>query len=214
VTNDEREPLTRDRILAAAIEIADEQGVDSLTMRKLAGQLGYEVMSLYNHIANKDDLLDGMVDVVAGEIVQPSDDRNWRAAVREVAMSAHEALVKHRWASGLWSRRWPGRNRWQHMETLLRLLNDADLPDDLADLGFHAVTTHIQGFTQQQISYSTQVPDEAAMFARFQREVSPDEFPAVVDHVRYHRETDERRDEFAFVLDLILDGLERTAGDG
>jgi AcrR family transcriptional regulator len=211
MTRDERTPLSRDRILAVAVELADERGVDGLSMRKLAKQLGYEVMSLYNHVDNKDDLLDGMVDAVAGEIVVPDDDLAWKTAVRQVAMSAHEALVRHRWAAAMWSRRWPGPNRWRHMDALLRLLSTADLPDDVADLGFHAVTMHIQGFTQQQIDYSNQVPDEDAMLERFRDDVSPDEFPHIVDHVRYHRETEGLHDEFGFVLDLILDGLERVA---
>jgi hypothetical protein len=100
------------------------------------------------------------------------------------------------------------------MDALLRLLSTADLPDDVADLGFHAVTMHIQGFTQQQISYSAQVPDEAAMFERFRSEVSPVEFPYIVAHVGYHREAVGPRDDFGFVLDLILDGLERAAAHG
>ena len=213
-TQNERIPLSRDRVLATAVAMADEHGVDELSMRKLAKELGYEVMSLYNHVTNKDDLLDGMVDAVAGEIVMPDDDLGWKAAVRQVAMSAHDALVRHRWAAGLWSQRWPGPNRWRHMDTLLRLLSTADLPDDIADTGFHAVTMHIQGFTQQQIAYSAQVPDEAAMYERFRTEVSPDVFPHIVDHVRYHRETEHRHDEFRFVLDLILDGLEHAAAQG
>lgn len=213
-TQNERIPLSRDRILTTAVAMADEHGVDELSMRKLAKELGYEVMSLYNHVANKDDLLDGMADAVAGEIALPAEDLPWKRAVRETAVSWHEALMRHRWAAAMLSHRWPGPNRWRHMDNLLRLLGSADLPDDVADLGFHAVTMHIQGFTQQQMAYSAQVPDEAAMFERFRTEVSPDEFPHIVDHVRYHRETDAPHDEFGFVLDLILDGLERAATEG
>ncbi len=213
-TQNERTPLSRDRILATAVAMADEHGVDELSMRKLARELGYEVMSLYNHVTNKDDLIDGMVDTIAGEIATPDDDLGWKAAVRQVAMSAHDALVRHRWAAAIWSQRWPGPNRWRHMDALLRLLGNADLADDLADTGFHAVTMHIQGFTQQQISYSAQVPNETTMFERFRAEVSPEVFPHIVDHVRYHRETEQSHDEFGFVLDLILDGLERAADQG
>jgi len=100
------------------------------------------------------------------------------------------------------------------MEALLQLLGGADLPDEVADLGFHAVTMHIQGFTQQQLHYSVVVTDEEEMSARFHDSVSPAEFPRVVDHVRYHQEHDHHRDEFGFVLDLILDGLERLADGG
>ncbi len=96
------------------------------------------------------------------------------------------------------------------MEVLLDLLAGADFPDDVADLAFHAVTMHIQGFTQQQISYTEQAMDEAAMFDRFHREVSEGDFPEVHAHVRYHLEREAPHDEFGFVLDLILDGLERA----
>lgn len=214
MADNDRTPLTRERILTTAIEIADEHGASGLSMRKLAKELGYEVMSLYNHIANKDDLLDGMVDTVAGEIALPAEELPWKRAVREIAVSWHETLVRHRWAAAMLPQRWPGPNRWRHMDNLLRLLSTADLPDDIADLGFHAVTMHIQGFTQQQINYSTQVPDEAAMFERFRTEVSPEVFPHIVAHVQYHRDTEQHPDEFGFVLDLILDGLERAATQG
>ncbi len=211
INQHERIPLSRDLVLTTAIELADEHGVAGLSMRKLAKELGYEVMSLYNHVDNKDDLLDGMVDAVAGEIALPDEELPWKRAVREIAVSSYEALVRHRWAAAMWSQRWPGPNRWRHMDTLLRLLSTADLPDDVADLGFHAITMHIQGFTQQQIAYSAMVPDEEAMLERFRAEVSPEVFPHIVAHVRYHGETGGPRDDFGFVLDLILDGLERSA---
>ena len=213
-TRNERTPLSRDRILTTAVAMADEHGVEGLSMRKLAKELDYEVMSLYNHVANKDDLLDGMADTVAGGIALPAEDLPWKRAVREIAVSWHEALVRHRWAAAMLSQRWPGPNRWRHMDNLLRLLSTADLPDDVADLGFHAITMHIQGFTQQQIAYSAVVPDEEAMLERFRAEVSPEVFPHIVAHVRYHGETDGPLDEFGFVLDLILDGLERAAAEG
>jgi len=193
-----------------AVAIADEHGVAGLSMRKLAKELGFEVMSLYNHVDNKDDLLDGMVDFVGAEIDEPPTAMAWQPAVRSIAMSAHAALVRHRWAAALWSQRWPGHARWRHMEVLLELLANADFADDVADLAFHAVTMHIQGFTQQQINYAQQAIDEAEMFERFHREVSEDEFPEVHAHVRYHLDSTTSHDEFAFVLDLILDGLERA----
>lgn len=208
-SSNRRDPLTRDRILAAAIALADADGVEGLTMRNLARSLGYEVMSLYNHVANKDDVLDGMVDRVASEIDDPPDGVSWQVGARVIAMSAHEAIVRHRWAAGLWTSRWPGPNRWHHMEVLLDLLGRADFPEDLADLAFHAITLHIQGFTQQQINFTMTSDDEAEMYDRFAREVSPEMYPRMVDHIRYHLETETSHDEFGFVLDLILDGIER-----
>lgn len=205
----ERPPLTRERIITSAVELADEHGVAWLSMRKLAAHLGYEVMSLYNHVSNKDDLLDTMVDEIAGDIAGPPAGADWKQAARVMALSAHEVLLDHRWVTIVWSNRWPGPNRWRHMEDLLRVLADAGLPDDLADLGFHAITLHISGFTQQQLSYSSQQISEDEMYTRFAAEVTVDEYPHVVDHVRYHQEAERTHDEFAFVLDLILDGLER-----
>ncbi len=210
----ERSPLSRERIVVAAVELADAQGIEALSMRKLAAELGYEVMSLYNHVANKDDLLDGMVDLVAGEITAPPAETDWKHAARAMALSAHEVLLRHRWVTPHWSTRWPGRNRWRHMEELLSVLARAGLPDDLADIGFHAITMHIQGFTQQQVSYASAERSDGEMYTRLSAEVSADEFPLVIDHVRYHREAERTHDEFAFVLDLILDGLERTARPG
>ena len=191
-----REPLDRARVLAAAVELADRHGVDALSMRKLARHLGYEVMSLYNHVAGKDDLLDGMVDLVAAEIEDPPAGLTWRPAVRHIAVSAHESLLRHRWASTLWSSRWPGPHRWRHMETLLAVLTAADFPDDVADLAFHAVTLHISGFTQQQISYRAQADREAELYDQFSSEVSAEEFPHVVAHVQYHQDQHAPPDEF------------------
>ena len=166
-----RRPLTRDRIVAAAIEMADVDGIGSLTMRGLAAHLGFEVMSLYNHVANKEDLLDAMVDVVAGEIEEPTPDVPWRPAARTIALSAHGVLLNHRWASPLWSTRWPGPNRWRHMETLLRAIGEAGLTEELTDLGFHAITLHIQGFAQQQLDYASMAVPDDELYARFGADV-------------------------------------------
>lgn len=209
-----RAPLTRERIVDAAIELADANGVDGLSMRKLAAKLGFEVMSLYNHVANKDDLLDGMVDRVAGEIAGATAGAGWKPAARTIAISAHDTLLRHQWATALWLNRWPGPNRWRHMESLLSVLADAGLPDELADLGFHAITFHIQGYTQQQLDYAMDARSQNEMYARFETESIAAEIPHVVDHIRYHRECQPNHDEFAFVLDLILDGLERSAAPG
>src|SRR5690242_226931 len=96
-----RTPLSRDRILAAALELADTEGVESLTMRRLGDELGYEAMSLYRHVANKSDLLDGMLDIVVTEWEAPDAESDWRAAIRRSARSVHAALRRHRWAAQL-----------------------------------------------------------------------------------------------------------------
>ena len=211
--DDGRTPLSRARILEQAIALADVGGVEALSMRKLAASLGFEVMSLYNHVANKDDLLDGMLDEIYGELPPIPDDVGWKQGVITLAVETHDLLLRHRWAAPLIPQRFPGPNRFGHAERLLELLTVGGFDDDLRDLGYHAVTLHIAGFTQQQLSYSMPAEDRDAGMARFHREVSEDRFPLMVDHVRYHEEhrghTAERPDEFRFVLDLIVDGLER-----
>lgn len=194
-----------------AIELADQQGLDGLSMRKLASHLGAGAMSLYNHVANKDDLLDAMVDRIAGEPPQPDRSNGWQAAARQLALDTHDALVRHPWAINMWQTRWPGPNRWLHMETLLSILATANFTEDHADLAFHAIVMHIQGFTQQQVSYADEFADGEELYSRFASEVEPSAFPHLVDHVRYHREGGATQSEFAFVLDLILEGLERAA---
>src|SRR6266508_1163542 len=96
-----RTPLSRERVLRAAMTLADEGGIEALSMRKLAEALGVKAMSLYNHVANKADVLDGIVDAAWGEIVVPTGEADWKIEIRETAISAHETLVRHPWASGL-----------------------------------------------------------------------------------------------------------------
>ena len=122
------------------------------------------------------------------------------------------------WAAPLIPIQFPGPHRFGHAEQLLALLADGGLDDDLGDLGFHAITLHIAGFTQQQLSYSHSMQREEDWRPRFEREVTPDRYPLMVDHGRYHTERDasaaERPDEFEFVLDLILDGIEQRRTPG
>ena len=213
----DRQPLSRERILRAGIELADENGIAGLSMRKLAAHLGFEVMSLYNHVANKEDLVGGMVDLVHAEIEPPPVGAGWKAGLRAYATSMQGALRRHRWAAALVPRYFPGDNRWRAAETILGLLSEGGFTGHLRDVGYHAITVHIGGFTQQQLSYATTPQRAAEQYERFRQEVSADDYPLMVDHVRYHMEMDEvpgeRPDEFQFVLDLILDGLERGRGD-
>jgi AcrR family transcriptional regulator len=206
-----RRPLTRDRIVDAAVALADRHGLAGLSMRQVAAALRCEVMSLYNHVANKDDLLDGMLDRVYADIGDPPDGVHWRAAVRDLVIAAHETLVRHPWASELVASRLPGPARRRHAEHLLRLLAEAALPEDVADLGFHAITVHVQGFTHQQVGYEQMASADRAQVERYLADVDADEFPFFAAHLRYHEQQGHRTDDFEFVLDLILDGLERTA---
>lgn len=210
-----RTPLTRERVLRAGVELADTAGSGGLSMRKLAAHLGFEVMSLYNHVANKRDLMEGMLDHVMGEIELPDPTpTGWKQGLREVAVASHEVLLRHRWAGPISNSHFPGPNRWRISETILALLEAGGLRGHLRDLGYHAVTLHVSGFTAQQIAYDFDESFEHEMFARVEREFPAGEHPLMADHIRYHVDPDhtpgERPDEFRFVLDLILDGLERA----
>jgi len=208
-----RTPLSRERVLGAAVLLADEDGLESLTMRELGLRLGVEAMSLYNHVANKDDLLDGMVDLVVGEIDLPADAVGWREAMRRRAISARSVFSRHPWASGLIdSRVSSGPARMRYLDWVLGTLRRAGFTLEMAARAFAILDSYIYGFGRQQLNTSAGgdlKPEEMA--AAFLRALPADEYP-------YLREIavgqamgsgyDESAD-FDFGLDLILDGLER-----
>jgi AcrR family transcriptional regulator len=208
--------------VAAAVALADGGGLQALSMRNLARELGYEVMSLYNHVANKDELLTLMVDRVADEIAEPADavlqpaGVKSMAMIRAVAVSARMALVAHPWAAPLWQRVMPGPARLHFMEVLLRLFDQAGLPGDVAHYGFHAVTNHIVGYTlqeQEMMSNFDQSDDLDKLAREFLAGVDVDRFPYTVAHVEQHLAGD-TGSSFELVLDLILDGLARLDATG
>ena len=206
-----REKLNRQTILQAAVTYADQHGTDRLSMRVLAGELGCGAMSLYNHVANKDDLFDAMVEAVAGEIeLPPALVSDWKQALRETAMSAQDALARHPWVIPFWSNRKLGPAKLQHMESILRVLREAGFSVPLACRAYHAITMHIAGFTFQQqdfpIKGEAQVKDAAA---NFMRDFADHDIPYFMEHVQHHLSDQHTDDDFAFMLDLILDGLER-----
>ena len=211
MTDDIRIPLTRERILRAAVDLADADGIDGLSMRKLAHSLGYEVMSLYNHVDNKDDLLAGMVDLVAGQIDRPAQGAPWKKAVRLLSLSAHDILLRHRWAVPLWSELMPGPNRIRLMDDILGIFRDGGFSVRLTHFGYHAVTMHVVGFTLQQLSYATPAGGMEEAGRAFLASLDAERFPHLVEHVEFHL-TDDDGGDFEFILDLILDGLERSRG--
>ncbi|MEM7275082.1 MAG: TetR/AcrR family transcriptional regulator [Actinomycetota bacterium] len=209
--------LTRDRILAEAIAFADAEGVEALSMRKLSERLGVGAMSLYRHVANKDEMLDGMVDAVCAELQPPRIVDDWREAIRTTSAEAHAALLAHPWAAGEWSRRRPGPARVAYMDALLRVLTEAGLRPDLIYRGYHAITMHLVGFTIQELSYRNGLAgqDLAVVAGQFLDGLDDGHLRHLADHVRAHLDGEDHGDEFGFVLDLILDGLHRansTAG--
>ena len=218
-----RTPLSRERVLEAAIRLADEGGIESLTMRKLARELGVEAMSLYNHVANKGDLVDGIVDRVLGEIELPSSSsEDWDVAIRRCAISAHEAFLRHPWACSLVMGPTNSRTvltpRLQYMEWLLGRLRGAGFSRELTYHAYHALDSHIVGFTLWQLGHSAGAVDIAGtqsladFAAAFMREMRATGHPYVAEHVEQHLAAppgDGAR-EFEFGLDLILGGLDRA----
>ena len=174
-----RTPLTRQRVLRAAVALADRGGVGALSMRKLAQELGVEAMSLYHHVANKDDILDGIVDVVFGEIELPTGEAGWEAAMRRRSVSAREALRRHPWATGLMeSRRTPGPANIRHHDAVLGVLRNAGFPVELAAHAYSLLDSYIYGFALQEASLPFHTPEETAEVAQEIMAVFPaDDYP-------------------------------------
>jgi AcrR family transcriptional regulator len=208
-----RARLNRERVLRAAVALADQEGIQALSMRRLARELGVEAMSLYNHVANKDDLLEGMLDIVTGEIEVPADGHDWKAALRRSAVSAYETFVRHPWACSLMHatpRISDARMLW--MEGVLRTLRHAGFSADLTHHAYHALDSHITGFTLWLVSMPFDSHEELVDLAKtFLPTISADEYPYVIEHAQQHMEAPDPDEpsEFEFGLDLILDGLER-----
>ena len=148
-----RTPLTRERVLRAALELADEGGVEAVSMRKIADQLGVKAMSLYNHVANKDDVLDGMVDATYSEIAAPTPGAEWQVQVREIAISAHEVFLSHPWAAGLQTSVKPGPGRLRYGDRLLGCFRDAGFSKQLTYHAYHIIESYILGYTSQVLAY-------------------------------------------------------------
>jgi AcrR family transcriptional regulator len=209
-SSDTREPLDRAAIVVRGVAFADEHGTDALSMRKLAAELGYEVMSLYNHVANKAEVLSLMVDAVAAEIPAPDPDADPLVTVRRLAVDTRAALVRHPWTASLWLKQLPGPSRVRHMEHHLAALAATDMAPTVAHLAFHAVNNHVIGYTLQEQAMAYVMPDDDAdaVARSFMEGLSADEFPHTIAHVQQHIDGD-TASSFELVLDLLLDGLAR-----
>ncbi len=222
----ERRPLNRDRVLQAAMRLTDTNGIESLSMRKLARELGVEAMSLYNHVASKGDLVDAMVDLVIEEFELPSGEEDWRTAIKTCAISAHEAYLRHPWACSLaigpTSTRGVRATRLRYMEWLLGRLSDAGFSAELTYHAYHVLDGHILGFTMWELGHAagTRVlsDDEDFDFTAFAATLIPElresGYPHVAEHGEQHLDppTAVIASGFEFGLDMILDGLERARG--
>jgi AcrR family transcriptional regulator len=213
-----RIPLSKERVLQAAVALADEEGIEALSMRRLARELGVKAMSLYNHIANKDELLDGIVDAAYREIVIPSADSDWKIQIRELAVSVHETLLRHPWASGLQMHRKPGPGRLRYGDTLLGYFRDSGFSQQLTYHAYHIVESYILGFTVQVLSYrNVDMEEFADVAASFMRGEFRDEYPHFSEHVQQHMQPEPGQDDvnaYELGLDQLLGGLERLRDAG
>jgi AcrR family transcriptional regulator len=202
-----RAPLTRERVLHAAITIADRAGIEALSMRKLGQELGVEAMSLYNHVANKDDLLDGMLDVLVSEIEPPASGDDWKAALRERALAARALLGRHPWAPRIIVSRpriQMGPAIVRYMDAIAGCLVQAGFSWELIHHAMHLLSTRMLGYTPEPLDAGDRV---LQLLAIPQRLIPTSEFPYLTQMLRQAHHDEEV--EFAFELDLILDGLER-----
>jgi AcrR family transcriptional regulator len=208
--------LSKERVLQAAVALADRDGIEALSMRKLAEELGVEAMSLYYYVANKDDILAGMLELVMEEIETPSGGpgtQGWKEAIRTGAISFHDVLRKHTWARTLMLspktlRPW----RMRFMEWLLERLQKGGFSADLTYHAYHALDSHLIGSTAWEAGYASFAKNSkmADLAKSFLDEMPLDQLPYVGEHVRQHVEGfGKGKSQFQFGLDLILDGLER-----
>ena len=210
-----RAPLTRERVLEAAVELADRDGIDGLSMRKLGQALGVEGMALYRHVRDKDAILDGIVEVVVGEIDGPEPRTDWKAGLRDLALAGRAVMVRHPWAPALLvSRPDVGMASLRHIDRVLALLERAGFSIDRSHHALHVLGSRVFGFTQDPFNDTTDVrPDPATQLAQAQSLAAV--FPNVgklaiaATHDGPLGGCDDEF-EFRFGLDLILDGLDRA----
>ena len=216
-TGPERRPqLTRQRVMTVAIELADRDGIDSISMRKLAQELGVEAMSLYTHVRNKDDLLDGMVDAVIGQIPISADGAGWKASLRQMALAARSVILRHPWAARtIETRSAPGPAALRYINAVLGIFREGGFSIAQAHHGLHILGSRALGFTQDLFDDSGDLdPETAAMLADALGATHPYvvEMALAVTHSGALGACDDDA-EFEFALDLILDGLARLQGD-
>jgi AcrR family transcriptional regulator len=205
-----RPPLTKERILRAAVDLADREGLGALTMRRLGAELGFEAMSLYKHVANKEEILDGMVELIVGQIEIPDPGADWREAMRRRAISERKVLSRHSWAIGLLEAgAATGPNTLRYRDAILGNLGSAGFSMENAAHAFWLLDCYVYGQVIQEVSFSTsdEMTDTAASTLD---QTTISEYPhlaAMYEHALIFGFTFDG--EFEFGLDLILDGLER-----
>jgi AcrR family transcriptional regulator len=217
-----RAPLSKKRVLDAAVALADEGGVDALSMRKIAQALGVVPMALYKHVANKNELLDGMIDVLVGEIDPPAGDVDWKTAIRRRVLSARRMLLRHPWASGVIESRSKARAAptpvmMEYLDSMIGIFRAGGFSIDLTHHAMHAMGSRLLGFSQELFDETADVGP--GMDAETLRELAGT-FPHITELVVAitHDQASvvgvgcDDQFEFEFALDLMLDGLERLRG--
>ncbi|WP_164015607.1 TetR/AcrR family transcriptional regulator [Pyxidicoccus trucidator] len=211
-----RTPLTPARVLETALKLADKKGLDWLSMRNLAQALKVEAMSLYNHVPSKEHILDGIVDLVAGEIAVPRPGGDWKAAMRERAQSAHGVLMRHPWATLLFvSRLNIGPNMLRYVDATIGCLRAGGFTYPQADYAWNALDAYIYGFTLQRLNFPLDPDQYAAAASKFLPMIPPERFPylnGMSQEVVAGRHDGVQHLELG--LDILLDGLERMRKAG
>jgi len=205
-----RTPLSKDRVLQAAVTLADDVGISQLSMRRLGDALGVKAMSLYKHVADKDDILDGIVDIVTGEMALPTVGSDWRLSMRRRALSAHEVLLRHPWATMLLvSRTNVGPSMLRYVEATVGCLRAAGFSYALADRAWNALDSYVYGFTLQRIKSPFDPEKHSDVAESYLHMIPVAQFPHMHGMARnlidgHH----DGRQTLEFGLDLLLDGLE------
>jgi AcrR family transcriptional regulator len=208
-----RDHLSRERVLDAAIKLADAGGLGSLSMRKLGHELGVEAMAIYYHFANKEQILDGIVDLVFGEIELPVAGPDWKTAMRRRAISVRDAMARHRWAIGMMeSRVNPGPANLRHHDAVIGSLLAAGFDMTMAAHAYALLDGYIYGFALTHMNLPFGTADEAAAVAESMvQPFEPGAFPNLVAMIEHAMQPGyDYGSEFGYGLDLILDALERA----
>ena len=209
-----RVPLSRARVLDAAIKLADQGGLGSLSMRKLGQELGVEAMALYYHFSNRDEVIDGIVDIVFSEIELPTDGTGWKTAMRQRAISLRDVLLRHRWAINLMeSRRNAGPANLRHHDAVIGNLRAAGFESAMVARAYSLLDAYIYGFALTKINFPFDASEEVAEVAQGMLQRFPvNEYPNLVAYIAEHLKPGyDYVDEFEYGLDLILDGLETAS---
>lgn len=211
-----RKPLSRERILKAALALTDKDGIESLSMRNLAAALGVEAMSLYKHVANKDAVLDGLVELILREMEIPPAGTPWREAMRRRAWSVRHTILRHPWASALMeSRLAPGEARLSYADRVLSILKSAGFSTQAQYRAFQLLDSYVYGYVLQEVNWPTKESDRKMLVVRLKEFLHDGRYPnlvSVIEQASWLKVAPGEKPydaDFQFGLELILDGIER-----